>query len=143
MADTMLLRPNTANLRTKILYFRGFDSNIISISRGGILRSVGTFLEDLSQQIIAGTVLVGRSGVPDPVQAQNLGIPVVSLVGYTNTGKSSLLNRPARTPRRMLDAKSREHIISIHDASLPLRMVVPSVSAVLGTAVFLFKVPEI
>ena len=42
----------TANLRTKILDFRGFDSNIILILRGGILMSVGDFLEIVSQAIL-------------------------------------------------------------------------------------------
>ena len=35
----------TANLRTKILDFRGFDSSIILMSRGGILMSIGHFPE--------------------------------------------------------------------------------------------------
>ena len=39
----------TANLRTKILDFGGFDSSIISISRGGNLMSTGNFPESLSQ----------------------------------------------------------------------------------------------
>ena len=38
-----------ANLRTKILDFRGCDSSIISISRGGILMSIGDFREIMSQ----------------------------------------------------------------------------------------------
>ena len=33
--------PHTANLCTKILDFRGFDSSIILIVRGGILMSIG------------------------------------------------------------------------------------------------------
>ena len=36
---------NTANLRTKILDFRGFDSSIILISMGGIPRPIGIFPE--------------------------------------------------------------------------------------------------
>ena len=46
----------TANLRTKILDFRGFDSRIILILRGGVLMSIGDFPESLSQQILAGTI---------------------------------------------------------------------------------------
>ena len=42
----------TANLRTKILDFRGFDSSIILISMGGILRPTGNFPEVLSQAIL-------------------------------------------------------------------------------------------
>ena len=53
----------TANLRTKILDFRGFDSGRILISRGGILMSVGDFPEVLSQRILVGIILVGRLGV--------------------------------------------------------------------------------
>ena len=54
----------TANLRTKILDFRGFDSSIILILRGGILRPIGNFPESLSQAILVGIMLVGRLGVP-------------------------------------------------------------------------------
>ena len=53
----------TANLRTKILDFRGFDSSIILILRGGILRSLGNFPETVSQQILVGIILAGRLGV--------------------------------------------------------------------------------
>ena len=53
----------TANLRTKTLGFRGFDSSTILILRGGILMSIGFFLESLSQAILVGIILVGRLGV--------------------------------------------------------------------------------
>ena len=53
----------TAIFKTKILDFRGFDSSIILSLRGGILRSTGNFPEMLSQQILSGIILVGRSGV--------------------------------------------------------------------------------
>ena len=53
----------TANLRTKILDFRGFDSSRILIPKGGIPRSTGNLLEVLSQRILVGIILVGRSGV--------------------------------------------------------------------------------
>ena len=49
---------DTANLRTTILDSRGLDSSIISVLRGGSLRSP----ESLSQGISAGTILVGRPG---------------------------------------------------------------------------------
>ena len=52
-----------ANLPTKILDFRGFDSSRILILRGGIPMSIGNFLESLSQAILAGRFLVGRLGV--------------------------------------------------------------------------------
>ena len=52
-----------ANLRTKPLDFRGFDSSTILILRGGILRSIGNFPESFSQAILAGRLLVGGLGV--------------------------------------------------------------------------------
>ena len=53
----------TANLRTHILDFRGFDSSTILILRGGIPVSIGDFPESLSQTILVGIILVGRLGV--------------------------------------------------------------------------------
>ena len=53
--------PDTANLRTKILDFGGFDSSRIFSLRVGILMSIGDFPESLSQAILAGVILVGRS----------------------------------------------------------------------------------
>ena len=62
-----------ANLRTNIVDFRGFDSSIILILRGGILRPIGNLPESLSQAILVGIMLVGGLGVyeqfpdhPDP-----------------------------------------------------------------------------
>ena len=54
---------HTADLRTTILDFRGFDSSRVLNLRGGILRSIGDFPESLSQRILAGIILVGRLGV--------------------------------------------------------------------------------
>ena len=48
---------------TNIMDFGGFDSSMILILRGGILMSIGDFLEDLSQAILVGITLVGRLGV--------------------------------------------------------------------------------
>ena len=53
----------TANLRTNIMDFRGFDSSVMLIIRGGILMSIGDFPETLSQQILVGIMLEGRLGV--------------------------------------------------------------------------------
>ena len=50
----------TANLCTKILDFRGYDSSRILIQRSGILMSVGNFPESLSQQTLVGRILAGR-----------------------------------------------------------------------------------
>ena len=52
-----------ADLRTKILDFRGFDLSIILISEGGILMSIGNFPERSSRQILVGIILVGAFGV--------------------------------------------------------------------------------
>ena len=54
---------STANLRGNITDFRGFDSSIILILRGGIPRPIGDFQESLSQAILVGTILTGRLGV--------------------------------------------------------------------------------
>ena len=53
----------TANLRTKIMDFTGFDSSIILIIRGGIHMSIRISPEVLSQRILAGVILVGRLDV--------------------------------------------------------------------------------
>ena len=53
----------TANLRTKMLDFRGFDSSIIFMLRVGFLMPAGHFPKLLSQQILLGIILVGRLGV--------------------------------------------------------------------------------
>ena len=52
-----------ANLHTKILDFRGFDSSIILILRGGVPRAIGKYPESLGQAILVGISLVGRLGV--------------------------------------------------------------------------------
>ena len=54
---------STANPRTNIMDFRGFDSRTMLISRGGIPRPIGNFPESLSQAILVGIMLVGRLGV--------------------------------------------------------------------------------
>ena len=51
---------STANLRTKILDFRGFVSSRILTLRSGTLRSIGDFLETLSQRILAWRTLAWR-----------------------------------------------------------------------------------
>ena len=54
----------TANPRTKILDFRGFDYSRILNLRDGTPMSIGKFPEMLCRQIfLVGIVLVGRSGV--------------------------------------------------------------------------------
>ena len=52
----------TTNLRTKIPDFRGLDSIIILILRGGIIMSIGNCLEILSQAILVGTIVLGTLG---------------------------------------------------------------------------------
>ena len=43
--------------------FRGLDSSIFLILRGGILRPIGDFPEVLTQAMLVGVMLVGRLGV--------------------------------------------------------------------------------
>ena len=69
----------TANLRTKILDFRGFGSIRILILRGGILMSIGDFPEMWSQRVFVGTVLVGRLGV-----CPGIAIPKVRIQDISN-----------------------------------------------------------
>ena len=52
----------TANLRTKILDFRGFDPSGILMTRDGIPTSTGNSQETLSQRILVGRILAGRLG---------------------------------------------------------------------------------
>ena len=54
---------STANLPTNIVDFRGFDSSIMLISRGGILMSIGDLPESSGQAMLVGIMLVGRLGV--------------------------------------------------------------------------------
>ena len=53
-----------ANLCTKLLDFREFDSNIIFILGGGIPRPIGNLPDILSQQILVGRFLIGRWAYP-------------------------------------------------------------------------------
>ena len=53
----------TPNLPTNIVDFRGFDSSIILIQRGGIPRPIWDFLESSTQAMLVGVMLVGRLGV--------------------------------------------------------------------------------
>ena len=50
-------------MNIKIMEFRGFDSNIILIERGGIPRPIGISPEMFSQPIFGGIILVERLGV--------------------------------------------------------------------------------
>ena len=64
--QVLLCGAPTANFRTKILDFRGFDSNITIIGvnlRGGTLMSIMSFPEISSQQILAGIILAGKLGL--------------------------------------------------------------------------------
>ena len=53
----------TANPPTNMVDFRGFDSSVILLRRGGIPRPIGDFPESLSQAILVGIMLAGRLGV--------------------------------------------------------------------------------
>ena len=66
--EHMILPPGlqtrvTLNLPTNIVDLGGFDSSIMSFFRGWILMSIGIFPESLSQAMLVGVMLVGRSGV--------------------------------------------------------------------------------
>ena len=56
-------RQSTANPRTDIMDFRGFDSSMILILRGGISRPIGNFPQSLTQAMLVGIMLVGGLGV--------------------------------------------------------------------------------
>ena len=68
MASKKRTRTTAANVRTNIVGFRGFDSSMILILRGGIPMSIGDFPESLSRAILVGTMLVGRLGVTQLLQ---------------------------------------------------------------------------
>ena len=53
----------TANPRTNIVEFGGFDSNTILILRSGLPRPKGDFPESLTQAMLAGATLVGQLNV--------------------------------------------------------------------------------
>ena len=54
---------STPNPPTNIVGFRGLDSSIILILRGGIIMSIVHFPASLSQAMLVGIMLVGKSGV--------------------------------------------------------------------------------
>ena len=62
--------PQTANLRTKILGFRRFDSSRILVLRGGIPRPTGNLPESSSQAIL----VVGRLGAAGARSADSPGL---------------------------------------------------------------------
>ena len=57
------LKGATPTSPTNIVGFRGFDSSIILIYRGGIPRPIGDSPESLRPAMLVGTMLVGRLGV--------------------------------------------------------------------------------
>ena len=60
-----------------LMDFRGFDSSIISILRGGIPKPIRNFPELSSQAILVGIMLVGRFGV-----VQDFELPSHSSLNY-------------------------------------------------------------
>ena len=69
--NTLCYPPNPP---TNIVGFRGFDSSMMLIERGGIPRPIGDFPESLSQAMLLGTMLVGRLGV-HPVRIARIRSP--------------------------------------------------------------------
>ena len=57
-----MLVPITPNLPTNIMDFRGFDSSIILILRGGVPKPIGDLPESLSQAILVGIMLGEKWG---------------------------------------------------------------------------------
>ena len=109
-ASTLWPRPagrSTANLCTKILDFRGFNSSIVLILRGGTPRPVGNFSEilsrNLSREILSGEI--GRSKSIAARHSANSSVgwcsgnttpeSEVSLKEYFTT---NILTRTSRTP---------------------------------------------
>ena len=63
--DTARGRSYAPSPPTNIVGFRGLDSSVILIVRGGVPRPIGNFPESLSQAMLVGTMLVGGLGVSD------------------------------------------------------------------------------
>ena len=92
-----------ANLRTKILHFGGLYSSVVSNLRGGILMSVGSLPESLSQGLLVGILLVGRLRARPPPQRSS---------GDGASGVGDLLPRASRLQKKTLTrgwAKNFEH----------------------------------
>ena len=91
-----------ANLLTKIWDFRGFDSSILLISRGGILMSIGNFPKSLGQAILARIILVGRlCELPS-------GLFAVTIAGWVGVKRTRGLARATFTAEPMFrDANTR------------------------------------
>ena len=100
----------TANPRTKIMDFRGFDSIIILILRGGILMSIGDFPESLSQSILVGIILVGRSGVAWAPKRKTEFSKRRGIGGYNGETESGIRKTTSTMPKR----KNGKHFIDIN-----------------------------
>ena len=71
--------------------FRGFDSSIILILRGGLPRPIGDFPESSSQAMLVGTMLVGKLGVQPVHIYRGIGVSGyrgIGLSGYRGIGVS-------------------------------------------------------
>ena len=79
-----------ANLRTKIMDFRRFDSSRILNVPGGIPRSIGNLQESLSQAILVGIILVGRLGV-----ALDCTVPISTIITIITI--ISIITIPSKT----------------------------------------------
>ena len=94
---------DTANLRTKIMDFRGFDSSIILILRSGIPRPIGSFPECLSRAILVGIILVGRLGIRStsiPLRALAYIIHVNMIATQAPKSTTSIGQQGAIKPRK-------------------------------------------
>ena len=102
---------DTANLRTEILDFRGFDSSRILSLRDGILMSVWDFPEMLSQQILVGMIFVGTLGAGSVLRAVFSGTDFAAGIG-----SAGLWARPANGSAASLRGRgtSRGAICLLH-----------------------------
>ena len=125
---------STANLRTNILDFRGFDSSIILILWGAILMSIGDFPESLSRAILVGIMFVGRLGVSTRdsrsrgLSLRGLAVYMLRKGGWYRWKPSSSSNCSFRAFRADLLIETRQtapcrairgNIISVNSTLLP------------------------
>ena len=92
---------DAANLRTKILAFRGFDASRILSWRVGIPKPIGNFPEDLSQAILVGIILVGRLGLSENTSKTTIGSKISSCQTPVGLSTCSRFGRALRRRPRV------------------------------------------
>ena len=104
----------TANLHTKILDFRGYDSSRILLQRGGILMSIGNFLESLSPRILVGIILVIRE-----IGRRSSCARVTVRASRAVSGEGDLVAPSTNTPPSGFGACERSRVESSHRRAPP------------------------